>query len=111
MAEEGLTLTGAIAPLGAAVAPLGSARTTLDSLGQWARGNLLEIVLLVLGALLLTRLANWARGRIHTRWAERPGHQPVWRRGAGRHRRAGPGHRRREPRQRDTPARGAGSLR
>src|SRR5207253_2735551 len=47
-----------------AVAPLGSARTTLDSLGQWARGNLLEIVLLVLGALLLTRLADWARGRI-----------------------------------------------
>jgi len=43
-------LTGAIAPL--------------DDLSGWARGNLLVIVLLVLGAILLTRLAEWARGRI-----------------------------------------------
>jgi len=43
-------LTGAIAPL--------------DDLNQWARGDLLEILLLVLGAILLTRLAEWARDRI-----------------------------------------------
>jgi moderate conductance mechanosensitive channel len=43
-------LTGAIAPL--------------NDLSGWARGNLLVIVLLVLGAILLTRLAEWARGRI-----------------------------------------------
>ena len=45
-----LLVTGAIAPL--------------NDLDQWARGDLLEIVLLVLGAILLTRLAEWARGLI-----------------------------------------------
>jgi len=45
-------LTDAIAPLA--------------DLSGWARGNLLVIVLLVLGAILLTRLAEWARGRITT---------------------------------------------
>ena len=43
-------MTGAIAPL--------------NDLSGWARGNLLVIVLLVLGAILLTRLAEWARGKI-----------------------------------------------
>ena len=43
-------MTGAIAPL--------------DDLNRWARGDLLEILLLVLGAILLTRLAEWARDRI-----------------------------------------------
>jgi small-conductance mechanosensitive channel len=43
-------VTGAIAPL--------------DDLNRWARGELLEIVLLVLGAILLTRLAEWARDRL-----------------------------------------------
>ena len=43
-------MTGAIAPL--------------NDLSGWARGNLLVIVLLVLGAILLTRLAEWARGLI-----------------------------------------------
>jgi len=43
-------LTGAIAPL--------------NDLSGWARSSLLVIVLLVLGAILLTRLAEWARGRI-----------------------------------------------
>jgi small conductance mechanosensitive channel len=42
-------LTGAIAPL--------------SDFNTWARGDLLVIVLLVLGAILLTRLANWARER------------------------------------------------
>jgi small-conductance mechanosensitive channel len=46
-------VTGAIAPL--------------NDLNQWARGDLLEIVLLVLGTILLTRLAVWARARIVTR--------------------------------------------
>jgi small conductance mechanosensitive channel len=46
-------LTGAIAPL--------------DDFSVWARSNLLVIILLVLGALLLTRLADWARGRIMAR--------------------------------------------
>ena len=36
----------------------------LTDLNRWARGNLLVIVLLVLGAILLTRLADWLRGRI-----------------------------------------------
>jgi moderate conductance mechanosensitive channel len=43
-------LTGAIAPL--------------NDLSGWARGSLLVIVLLVLGAILLTRLAEWARDLI-----------------------------------------------
>ena len=36
----------------------------LTDVSQWARGDLLVIVLLVLGAILLTRLAEWLRGRI-----------------------------------------------
>jgi len=43
-------LTGAIAPL--------------SDFSTWARGDLLVIVLLILGAILLTRLADWGRGRI-----------------------------------------------
>ena len=43
-------MIGAIAPLG--------------DVGNWARSNLLEIVLLVLGAVLLTRAADWGRGKI-----------------------------------------------
>jgi small conductance mechanosensitive channel len=43
-------LIGAIAPL--------------DGVSRWARGNLLVIVLLVLGAILLTRFAAWSRDRI-----------------------------------------------
>jgi small-conductance mechanosensitive channel len=48
-----LFVTGAIAPL--------------NGLGLWTRGDLLEIVLLVLGAILLTRLAEWARDLIVAR--------------------------------------------
>ena len=36
----------------------------LDGVSRWARGNLLVIVLLVLGAMLLTRFAAWSRDRI-----------------------------------------------
>src|ERR1051326_2384646 len=49
----GQPLTGAIAPL--------------SDFGTWARGNLLVIILLILGATLLTRLADWARGKIMKR--------------------------------------------
>jgi len=43
-------LTGAIAPL--------------SDFSFWARGSLLEIILLILGATLLTRLADWTRGKV-----------------------------------------------
>jgi moderate conductance mechanosensitive channel len=46
-------VTGAIAPL--------------TGLSNWARGSLLEIVLLVLGAMLLTRFTQWLRDRITER--------------------------------------------
>ena len=46
-------MTGAIAPL--------------TDFSGWARGDLLVIVLLVLAAILLTRLANWVRGRVIAR--------------------------------------------
>ena len=36
----------------------------LSDFSLWARGDLLVIVLLILGAVLLTRLADWAGGRI-----------------------------------------------
>lgn len=38
-----------------------------SDVSTWARGNLLVIILLILGATLLTRLADWARGRIMAR--------------------------------------------
>ena len=43
-------MTGAIAPL--------------SDFSFWARGSLLEIILLILGATLLTRLADWTRGKV-----------------------------------------------
>ena len=52
-------MTGAIAPL--------------TDFSLWARGDLLVIVLLILGAILLTRLADWARGRMMERIDARPG--------------------------------------
>jgi small conductance mechanosensitive channel len=55
--EEGFTLTAANAPL--------------RDLNIWARSNLLEIILLVLGAVLLTRLADWMRGRVMRRIEDR----------------------------------------
>ena len=44
-----------------------SAIAPLTDFSLWARGDLLVIILLILGALLLTRLADWARGQIMTR--------------------------------------------
>jgi small-conductance mechanosensitive channel len=46
---------------------LTSAIAPLSGFSLWARGNLLVIVLLILGAALLTRLADWGRGRIMAR--------------------------------------------
>jgi small conductance mechanosensitive channel len=43
-------MTGAIAPL--------------SDFSIWARGNLLVIILLILGAILFARVADWTRGRI-----------------------------------------------
>jgi moderate conductance mechanosensitive channel len=43
------------------------ANAPLHGLNQWARGDLLEIVLLVLGAILLTRLAEWIRNLVVAR--------------------------------------------
>lgn len=44
-----------------------SAIAPLSDFSIWARGNLLVIILLILGAVLLTRLADWGRGRIMAR--------------------------------------------
>jgi len=44
-----------------------SAIAPLTDFSLWARGDLLVIILLILGAVLLTRLADWARGRIMAR--------------------------------------------
>jgi small-conductance mechanosensitive channel len=41
--------------------------TPLPDIGLWARGNGLEIVLLLTGAVLLTRFATWLGGRITDR--------------------------------------------
>jgi moderate conductance mechanosensitive channel len=43
------------------------ASAPLNDVDQWARGDLLEIVLLVLGAILLTRLAEWIRNLVVAR--------------------------------------------
>jgi small conductance mechanosensitive channel len=40
------------------------ASVPLTNFGLWARSSLLEIILLILGAILLTRLAQWISGRI-----------------------------------------------
>jgi small conductance mechanosensitive channel len=47
--------------------------TSLNDFSTWARTNLLEIVLLVLGAILLTRLAEWVRDRVTARIDARAG--------------------------------------
>jgi small-conductance mechanosensitive channel len=43
------------------------ALTPLTDIGLWARGNGLQIVLFVTGAVLVTRFATWLRGRITAR--------------------------------------------
>src|ERR1700730_16063235 len=46
---------------------MSSSLTPLPDIGLWARGSGLEIVLLVTGAILLTRFATWLGGRITDR--------------------------------------------
>ena len=46
------------------VQPLTDASSWVRSVSSWARGSGLEIVLIVLGTILLTRLATWLGGRI-----------------------------------------------
>jgi moderate conductance mechanosensitive channel len=52
---------------------LTSAIAPLSDFSVWARGNLLVIILLILGAILLTRLADWTRSRIVVRIDDRAG--------------------------------------
>jgi small conductance mechanosensitive channel len=52
---------------GVAIAPLSDFST-------WARGDLLVIIFLILGALLLTRLADWTRGKLMARIDARAAH-------------------------------------
>jgi len=49
------------------MASMALAVTSLTDLERWARGSGLEIVLLVTGAILLTRFATWLGGRIAQR--------------------------------------------
>src|SRR5262245_51381422 len=62
---------------------------TIANLSDWARGNGLEIVMLVTGAMLLTRLTTWLRGKI-TRRIDAASHDPdaVVRSEASKHRHA-----------------------
>ena len=46
---------------------MSSSATSLPDIGLWARGSGLELVLLLTGAILLTRLATWLGGRITDR--------------------------------------------
>jgi len=46
------------------VQPLADASSWARSVSSWARGSGLEIVLIVIGTILLTRLATWLGGRI-----------------------------------------------
>jgi len=47
----------------------------LTDVNLWVRTNLLEIILYILGAILLTRFATWLQGKITTRLDEQTGGQ------------------------------------
>jgi small-conductance mechanosensitive channel len=49
--------------------------TPLPDIGLWVRGSGLEIILLVTGAILLTRIATWLGGRI-TGWIDANAREP-----------------------------------
>ena len=51
------------------VQPLADASSWAHGVSSWARGSGLEIVLIVIGTILLTRLATWLGGRI-TEWID-----------------------------------------
>lgn len=63
--------------------------TPVNDIAVWARGSGLEIVMLVTGAAILTRLATWAGGRITTR-IDAQAHDPngIIRTEAAKHRHA-----------------------
>ncbi|MGF7233402.1 MAG: mechanosensitive ion channel family protein [Frankia sp.] len=63
--------------------------TPVNDIAVWARGNGLEIVLLVTGAAIVTRLATWAGGHITTR-IDAQAHDPngIIRTEAAKHRHA-----------------------
>ncbi|CAO5252784.1 mechanosensitive ion channel family protein [Frankia sp. AgKG'84/4] len=56
-----------IGPSTVAAAATVTATAPLSDIGQWARGSGLEVVMLVSGALLLTRFATWLGDRVTTR--------------------------------------------
>jgi len=62
--------------------------TPLNDFGVWLRGNLLEIVLFVLGAMLLARLAGWTRDRVIRRIDTSVDGQTVVRSESSKHHRA-----------------------
>jgi small-conductance mechanosensitive channel len=56
------------------IRPIGHRRVMqVDDLSRWARGSGLEIVLLVLGALLLTRFLDWGCAHVISRLQTSPG--------------------------------------
>jgi moderate conductance mechanosensitive channel len=66
-----------------------AALATLHAIGTWARGSGLEIILLVTGAILLTRFAAWLGGRISARIdAQSGGTDAILRSEAAKHRHA-----------------------
>lgn len=69
----------------AAAAAEVSASAPLSDIGHWARGSGLEVVMLVSGALLLTRFATWLGDRVTSRIDVQPG---VVRTEAAKHRHA-----------------------
>ncbi len=62
--------------------------TPLNDFGVWLRGNFLEIVLFVLGAMLLARLAGWTRDRVTRRIDTAVDRQTVVRSESSKHHRA-----------------------
>ena len=62
--------------------------TPLNDFGVWLRGNFLEIVLFLLGAMLLARLAGWTRDRVIRRIDTSVDGQTVVRSESSKHHRA-----------------------
>lgn len=62
--------------------------TPLNDFGVWLRGNVLQVVLLLLGAVLLARLAAWTRGGLTRRIDPAVEGEVVVPSGASQHRRA-----------------------
>lgn len=65
-----------------------TAITPLNDLGVWLRGNFLEILLFVLGAVLLGRFAGWVRDQLTHRIDTAHGGEAIVRSEANKHQRA-----------------------